>query len=64
MNLVDPTQFVKAMADRWDVYENIGTQLVKDTAREDIADRFAGGAFVLLMLTAVPSLVWFSRLAA
>src|SRR4051794_5819486 len=47
-----------------DVYEDIGTQLVKDTAREDIADRFAGGALVLLMLTAIPSLLWFSRLVA
>jgi Ca-activated chloride channel family protein len=46
-----------------EVYEDIGTQLVKDTEREDIADTVAGGALVLLMLSAVPSLAWFSRLA-
>jgi len=44
------------------VYDDIGTQLVKDTAREDVADVVAGGGLVLLLLTAVPSLAWFSRL--
>src|SRR3954447_8155753 len=46
-----------------DVYEHIGTQLVTDTAREDIADTVAGIGLVLLLLTAIPSLAWFARLA-
>ena len=45
------------------VYADIGTQLVHDTAREDIADLVAGVALVLLLLTALPSLAWFARLA-
>src|SRR3954470_6270611 len=45
------------------VYDDIGTQIVTDTAREDIADTVAGAGLVLLLLTAVPSLAWFARLA-
>jgi Ca-activated chloride channel family protein len=45
------------------VYDDIGTQLVTDTAREDVADVLSGVALVLLLATAVPSLAWFSRLA-
>jgi Ca-activated chloride channel family protein len=45
------------------VYDDIGTQLVTDTAREDIADVFSGVALLLLLATALPSLAWFSRLA-
>ena len=45
------------------VYDDIGTQLVTDTAREDIADTVAGVGLVLLLLTALPSLAWFARLA-
>jgi Ca-activated chloride channel family protein len=45
------------------VYADIGSQLVKDTARVDVADVVAGGALALLLLTAVPSLAWFARLA-
>jgi Ca-activated chloride channel family protein len=46
-----------------EVYADIGSQLVKDTARQDVADLVAGGALALLLLTAVPSLAWFARLA-
>ena len=45
------------------VYDDIGTQLAEDTAREDVADLAAGGALALLLLTALPSLAWFNRLA-
>jgi Ca-activated chloride channel family protein len=50
-------------ADLRSVYSDIGTQLVTDTARTDIADLFAGVAVLLLLGTAVPSLAWFARLA-
>jgi Ca-activated chloride channel family protein len=45
------------------VYDDIGTQVVTDTAREDIADTVAGVGLVFLLLTAIPSLAWFARLA-
>ncbi|MDT7548488.1 MAG: Ca-activated chloride channel [Actinomycetota bacterium] len=50
-------------ADLRSVYSDIGTQLVTDTARSDIADGFAGVALLLLLGTALPSLAWFARLA-
>ena len=46
-----------------DVYDDIGTALVADTRREDVADVFAGLGLVLLAGTAVPSLLWTARLA-
>ena len=45
------------------VYDDIGSQLVTDTAREDVADVFAGFSVLLLLGTALPSLAWFARLA-
>jgi Ca-activated chloride channel homolog len=50
-------------ADLRSVYSDIGTQLVTDTARSDIADGFAGVALLLLLGTTIPSLAWFARLA-
>ncbi len=44
------------------VYKDIGAQLVTAPTKRDISDVFAGAGLALLLLTAVPSLVWFSRL--
>lgn len=44
------------------VYQDIGTQLVTAPTRRDVSDLFAGAGLALLFLTAVPSLLWFSRL--
>ena len=44
------------------VYRDIGSQLVTQTARTDVADAFAGAGLVLLVATAVGSLASSSRL--
>jgi Ca-activated chloride channel family protein len=44
------------------VYDDIGTALVAETAREDVSDVLAGAGLLLLIGTAVPSLAWSSRL--
>ncbi len=45
-----------------EVYDDIGSALVPEPGREDVSDVFAGLALVLLFGTAVPSLLWSSRL--
>ena len=45
-----------------EVYADIGSALVPEPGREDVADLFAGLALALLLGTAVPSLLWSSRL--
>lgn len=45
-----------------EVYTDIGSTLVSEPGREDVADVFAGLGLVLLFGTAVPSLLWSSRL--
>lgn len=45
-----------------DVYDDIGSALVPEPGREDVSDVFAGIALALLLGTAVPSLLWSSRL--
>ena len=45
-----------------DVYANIGTQIGYTTEEQEISATFIGGALVLLALTSVLSLAWFSRL--
>jgi Ca-activated chloride channel family protein len=45
-----------------DVYDDIGSALVAETAREDVSDAFAGLGLLLLVGTSVPSLLWSSRL--
>jgi Ca-activated chloride channel family protein len=57
------TAYQAATAERLrEVYDDIGSALVAKTAREDVADVFAGLGVVLLLGTAVPSLLWTSRL--
>ena len=43
-------------------YDDVTTAVVAITAREDVADVLAGAGFLLLLSTAVPSLVWDRRL--
>nr|WP_269204580.1 VWA domain-containing protein [Motilibacter deserti] len=50
-------------AELQDVYTDIGQQIVPKTERKDVSDAVAGIGLVLLMGTALPSLVWFGRLA-
>ena len=45
-----------------EVYDDIGSTLVPEPGREDVSDVFAGLGLVLLLGTAVPSLLWSSRL--
>lgn len=45
-----------------EVYADIGTDVVRERVTEDLASRFAGVAGLLLLLTAVPSLLFSSRL--
>lgn len=45
-----------------EVYADIGTDVVRERVTEDLASRFAGVAGLLLVLTAVPSLLFSSRL--
>jgi Ca-activated chloride channel family protein len=45
-----------------EVYDDIGSVLVPEPGREDVSDVFAGIGLVLLLGTAVPSLLWSSRL--
>lgn len=45
-----------------EVYDDIGSALVPEPGREDVSDVFAGLGLVLLFGTAVPSLLWSSRL--
>ncbi|MDP3714719.1 MAG: VWA domain-containing protein [Mycobacteriales bacterium] len=45
-----------------EVYADIGTDVVQERVTEDLASRFAGVAGLLLVLTAVPSLLFSSRL--
>jgi Ca-activated chloride channel family protein len=45
-----------------EVYDDIGSALVPEPGREDVSDVFAGLGLVLLLGTAVPSLLWSSRL--
>ena len=45
-----------------EVYDDIGSVLVPEPGREDVSDLFAGVGLVLLLGTAVPSLLWSSRL--
>ena len=45
-----------------EVYDDIGSALVPEPGREDVSDVFAGLGLVLLLGTAVPSLLWTSRL--
>ena len=45
-----------------EVYDDIGSALVLEPGREDVSDLFAGLGLVLLLGTAVPSLLWSSRL--
>jgi Ca-activated chloride channel family protein len=44
------------------VYADIGTDVVEEEVTRDLASRFAGAAALLLVLTAVPSLLLSSRL--
>jgi Ca-activated chloride channel family protein len=45
-----------------EVYDDIGSALVPEPGREDVSDLFAGLGLALLLGTAVPSLLWSSRL--
>ena len=45
-----------------EVYGDIGSALVPEPGREDVSDLFAGLGLALLLGTAVPSLLWSSRL--
>ena len=45
-----------------EVYADIGTDVVQERVTQDLASRFAGIAGLLLVLTAVPSLLFSSRL--
>ena len=45
-----------------EVYDDIGSVLVPEPGREDVSDVFAGLGLALLLGTAVPSLLWSSRL--
>jgi Ca-activated chloride channel family protein len=45
-----------------EVYDDIGSALVPEPGREDVSDLFAGLGLALLFATAVPSLLWSSRL--
>ena len=45
-----------------EVYGDIGSALVPEPGREDVSDVFAGLGLALLLGTAVPSLLWSSRL--
>jgi Ca-activated chloride channel homolog len=45
-----------------EVYADIGTDVVQERVTQDLASRFAGVAGLLLVLTAVPSLLFSSRL--
>lgn len=45
-----------------EVYADIGTDVVQERVTQDLASRFAGVAALLLVLTAVPSLLLSSRL--
>jgi Ca-activated chloride channel family protein len=45
-----------------EVYDDIGSALVPEPGREDVSDVFAGLGLALLLGTAVPSLLWSSRL--
>ncbi len=45
-----------------EVYDDIGSALVPEPGRQDVSDVFAGLGLVLLLGTAVPSLLWSSRL--
>jgi Ca-activated chloride channel family protein len=45
-----------------EVYADIGSALVPEPGREDVSDVFAGLGLALLLGTAVPSLLWSSRL--
>ena len=57
------TAYQAATADQLrEVYDDIGSALVAETTRDDVADAFAGLGALLLLSTAVPSLVWSSRL--
>lgn len=57
------TAYAASTADQLrEVYDDIGSALVAETEREDVADLFAGLGLVLLVGTAVPTLVWTSRL--
>ena len=49
-------------ADLREVYADIGSALVREPGREDVSDLFAGLGLALLFGTAVPSLLWSSRL--
>ena len=49
-------------ADLREVYADIGSALVAEPVREDVADVFAGLGLALLFGTAVPSLLWSARL--
>ncbi|NHC46149.1 VWA domain-containing protein [Motilibacter aurantiacus] len=50
-------------AELQDVYTDIGEQIIPRTERRDVSDEVAGVGLVLLLGTAVPSLLWFGRLA-
>ena len=45
-----------------EVYADIGSALVREPGRQDVSDVFAGLGLALLFATAVPSLLWSSRL--
>ena len=57
------TAYTAASADDLsEVYADIGTDVVTERVTEDLAPRFAGAAALLLVLTALPSLLLSSRL--
>ena len=45
-----------------EVYDDIGSALVREPGRVDVSDLFAGLGLALLFATSVPSLLWSSRL--
>ena len=57
------TAYTAATGDQLaEVYDDIGTEVVQERVTRDLASRFAGGAALLLVLTALPSLLLSSRL--
>ena len=44
------------------IYEDLGKRLTTEKTEREVADMFAGGAFVLAALAAVGSLRWFGRI--
>lgn len=62
-NTTDGTFFEAATGEQLKkVYQDIGSSVGYTTEERDISERFVGAALVLLLLSAVGSQVWFSRL--